>query len=242
MMLIMIVLSVIALAVIKQGVFETYIGYLLSRLIYVSHVDSVAFQYLWPNFPRFNSMASIIAGCDVIVCACLFAITYLQTKRPHPVMHRFLASYVALFHVLVGFLWATDLLTLKRVLVVLLSISTLICFSAGVVAARKRLNEGKFYLFACCAALIQAVLLTARFAFGFEPSFIGTYNAVRLALIVDALMMGMAIIYRYNYLRQTAIEESLTQAQRNLSLSQRLGVLVGQYERVTTQSMCCEGD
>ena len=237
MMLIMIVLSVIALTVIKQGVFAAYTGYLLSMLVYVAHVDGVAFQYVWPNLPRFNSMASIVAGSGVIVCACLFAILYLQTKRFHPLMHRLLGGYIALFLILVGVLWAIDPQTLKRVLVVLLSISTIICFSAGAAAARKRFTEVKFYLFAYGAALIPAILFTARFAFGFEPSFISTYDAVRLALIVDALMMGMAIFYRYNYLRQSAMEESLAQANRNLALSQRLGLLEGQYEQVTLQSL-----
>ena len=43
-----------------------------------------------------------------------------------------------------------------------------------------------------------------------------------------------AIFDRYNYLRQSAMEETLAHTQRNLALSQRLSALEERYEQVTT--------
>jgi hypothetical protein len=63
--------------------------------MYVAHADGAAFQYVWPNFPRFNSMASVVAGSGVMVFGGLFAITFLQTARYHPIMHRVLQAVVA---------------------------------------------------------------------------------------------------------------------------------------------------
>lgn len=233
MMLVMIALAVVALVVLRQPVFAAYAGYLFSMFIYVAHADGMAFQYIWPEFPRFNSMASVVAGTGVLVFACLFAISFLRTRHLHPIVHRFLLTIVTSVLVIVAVLWTTDPQLLKRLLVLMLTVCASACVIAGFIAARTRFREVRFYVFAWFAGLIPAVLFTARYSFGFEPTFITTYDAVRLALIFDALMMGLAIFDRFNHLRQSAMEETLAQAQRNLMLSQRLVSLEESYQQVT---------
>jgi len=233
MMLVMIALATVALLVLRQPVFAAYAGYLLSVFIYVAHADGMAFQYIWPNFPRFNSMASVVAGSGVMVFGGLFAITFLQTRRYHPILYRVLLAVVASVLAVDVILWATDPQLLKRLLVLMISVCTLTFVTSGVVAARTRFREVRFYLFAWLAGLMPACLFTARYAFGFEPTFITTYDAIRLALLFDALMMGLAIFDRYNHLRQSAMEETLAHAQRNLALSQRLALLEESYQQVS---------
>lgn len=236
MMLIMIALAIVALLVLRQTVFAAYAGYLGSVFIYVAHADGMAFQYIWPNFPRFNSMASVVAGSGVMVFGGLFAITFLQTARHHPVMHRVLVAAVASVLAVDAILWATDPQLLKRLLVIMISVCTLCFVAAATIAARTRFREVRFYLLAWLAGLIPACLFTARHAFGFEPTFITTYDAVRLALLFDALMMGLAIFDRYNHLRQSAVKETLAHSQRNLALSQRLALLEESYQQVTANA------
>lgn len=232
MMLVMITLAVVALAVLRQPVFAAYAAYLLSVFIYVAHADGAAFQYIWPNFPRFNSMASVVAGSGVMVFGGLFAITFLRTAQFHPIMHRVLLTVVASVLAIDVILWATDPQLLKRLLVVMILISTLCFLTASLVAARKRFREVRFYLFAWLASLIPASLFTARYAFGIEPSFITTYDAVRLALLFDALMMGLALFDLYSHLRQSAFDETVSQTQRNVALGQRLALLEERYAQV----------
>jgi signal transduction histidine kinase len=236
MMLVMIALATVALAVLRQPVFAAYAAYLLSVLMYVAHADGAAFQYIWPNFPRFNSMASVVAGSGVMVFAGLFAITFLQTARYHPIMHRVLQAVVVSVLAIDVVLWSTDPQLLKRLLVVMISVSALCCLTAGLIAARTRFREVRFYVFAWLAGLIPAILFTGRYGFGFEPTIITTYDAIRLALLFDAMMMGLAIFDRYNHLRQSAMEETLAHAQRNLALSQRLASLEESYQQVTANA------
>src|SRR5690606_3631514 len=118
-------------------------------------------------------------------------------------------------------------------LVVMISISVLVFLAAGLVAARTRFREVRFYLFAWCAGLIPAALFTARHAFGLETTLVTLYDAVRLALVFDALMMGLALFDRYNQQRQAFLEESLAQAHRNLALSERLAALEERYEQAS---------
>jgi signal transduction histidine kinase len=181
-------------------------------------------------------MASVVAGSGVMVFAGLFAITFLQTARYHPIMHRLLQAVVISVLAIDVILWSTDPQLLKRLLVVMISVSAFCSLTAGLVAARTRFREVRFYVFAWFAGLIPATLFTARYGFGFEPTIITTYDAIRLALLFDAMMMGLAIFDRYNHLRQSAMEETLAHAQRNLALSQRLASLEESYQQVTVDA------
>ncbi|MGV3551968.1 sensor histidine kinase [Rhizobium sp.] len=234
MMLVMIALASVALVVLRQWVFAAYAAYLTSVLLYIAHADGTAFQHIWPDFPRFNSMASIPGGSAVMIFASLFAISFLQTARYHKIMHRVLLAVIAVVLGVDIFLALVDPQLLKRLLVLMISISVLACLVAGLVAARTRFREVRFYVFAWFAGFIPACLFTARFGFGIEPEFVTAYDAIRLALIFDALMMGLAIFDRYNHLRQAAMEETLAHAQRNLALSQRLALLEDSYQQLST--------
>ncbi len=240
MMLVMLALVTVALIVLRQAVFAAFGGYLLSMLVYVSHSDGVAFQYIWPEFPRFNSIASVVAGSSVMVFGGLFAMSILQTARFHPVMHRVLIGVIGSVLLINAVLIPTDTQLLKRLLVFMISICTLTYLLSGLVAARTRFREVRFYVLAWMVLLIPVSLFTARFAFGFELQFLTLYDTIRIGLVFEALLMGLAIFDRYNFQRQSAMEESLAQAQKNLSLSQRLGVLEDQYQQVTTKAQARE--
>ncbi len=236
MMLVMIALAIVALVSLRQPVFAAYAGYLVSILAYIAHGDGTAFQYVWSNFPRFNSNASTVAGSSVMIFGALFAISFLQTKRYHPVMHRILQGVIVAVLLVDIVLWPTNPQLLKRLLVLMISASVLTFLAAGVVAARTRFREVRFYLYAWFASLIPAMLLTARFAFGLETTFITPYDATRIALAIDALMMGLAIFDSYNHQRQTAMEETVAHAERNLALGQRLAVLEQSYAQVSANA------
>jgi signal transduction histidine kinase len=233
MMLVMVVMASVALLVLRQPVFAAYAAYLGSIFLYVAHADGVAFQYLWPNFPQFNSMASVVVGSAVMVFGGLFATSFLQTRRFNPIMHRVILVVITLVVLIDAALWIPAPQLLKQFLVVMISVCTLTFITAGVLAARTRFREVRFYLFAWLASLIPAILFTARFAFGFESPLITLYDTVRVALVFDALMMGLAVFDGYNQQRLAALEGTLAQMQRNLALSQRLAALDERYEYVT---------
>lgn len=232
MMLVLAAMASVALLVLRQPVLAAYVGYVLSVLVYVAHTDGVAFQYLWPNQPQFNSMASVVAGSSVMVFGGLFATMILQTRRYLPIMHRVILALIASLLVLDVALWVPAPQLLKQFLVVMISICTLTFMTTSILAARTRFRAVRFYLFAWLASIIPAALFTARYAFGFETNIITLYDTIRLALIFDALMMGLAVLDSYNQQRRESLETMLVHAQRNLALGERLAVLEEQYESV----------
>ena len=234
MMLLMMALAAVALVVLRQPVFAAYLGYISSIFLYIAQADGTAFQVLWPGLPQLNTMAASVAGSGVMVFGGLFAMTFLRTARFHPVMHRVLLAVVVAVLALDIVLWAVDPKLLNRLLVYMILVCVVAYLAAGLVAARTRFREVRFYVLAWAASLIPAILFTARFAFGLETSLLTPYDAIRLALVVDALMMGLAIFDSYNHMRQAAMEETLAQTRRNLALSQRLAALEERYAEAAT--------
>jgi signal transduction histidine kinase len=163
----------------------------------------------------------------------VFAISFLETGRHHPVMHRILLGVVISVLLLDAALWAADPKLLNRLLVYMILLCVLTFLAAGLVAARTRFREVLFYIFSWTAGLIPAFLFTSRLAFGNEQTLITPYDAIRLALVVDALMMGLAIFDSYNHQRQQAMQQTLAHTRRNLALSQRLALLEDRYAQVS---------
>jgi signal transduction histidine kinase len=232
MMLVLVAMASVALLVLRQAIFAAYAGYVLSLLVYVAHTDGVAFQYLWPGQPQFNSMASVVAGSSSMAFGALFAMLILQTRRYHPILHRIIGGLIVSVLIVDIALWATAPQLLKQFLVVMISVCALTFMTSSIIAARTRFRAVRFYLFAWLASLIPAALFTARYAFGFETTIITLYDTIRLALLFDALMMGLAVFDSYNQQRQAALEATLAHARRNLALGERLAVLEEQYESV----------
>ena len=133
-------------------------------------------------------------------------------------------------------LWAYDPQLLKKILVIMITVSASIFLAAAIVAALQRYHKVRFYLFARAACLFPASMFTARHILGFEPEFISLYDAMRAALVFDAYMMGFAALDQLRQSRERALADSLALAQRNLALGERLAVLDQSYEKLATQS------
>ncbi|MEH6832908.1 MAG: sensor histidine kinase [Sulfitobacter sp.] len=239
MMILLIVAALVSLLMLRNWIFLAYSAYAASALLYIMHVDGVAFQYLWPNFPGLNSKASIFAGSGIIVFGAIYSRMYLKTARLHHIMDKVLLGVIAITVSLDVTLFFTNPQLLKKILI-FMSLLAITCFAfAGCVAALKRYREVRFYLFAWIGAMISAVLLNLNhlFGVGLDQTFI--YDSLRTVMVFDAAMMGLAIVDRYNQLRGSqavALERSLGEAKRNLELSERLTALTGNYDNMVNDA------
>lgn len=239
MMLVLIAIALLSMLVLRQAIFPAYIAYAASTLLYIMHSDGVAFQYLWPGFPLFNSVASVVTGSAYVVFGSIYARVFLNTHKYHPLIDKVLLAIIAgtVLLVLSAFVIETSLVKKYLILVALFAVTVFTV--AGLVAARQRFREVRFYVLAWLGAAASAAMMTSRHWFGVEISQEFQYDSMRAVMVIDAMLMGMAIIDRYNQLRanhQTALESSLHQAQRNLDMTKRLRDLEARYELVVQNS------
>ncbi|MEL6915464.1 MAG: sensor histidine kinase [Pseudomonadota bacterium] len=220
----------------RQGIFIAYSAYALSALLFIMHADGNTFRYLWPNAPAFNAFASVPLGVAIICFGANFARQFLQTTIYHPVFDKVLVATITIALALGVSSLVVDTQLVKKLLVLAAFGSVLVFTASGINAARTRFREVRFYLIAWSGAVISSAIMTSRHWLGFEISEDVQFNSMRIVFVLDAALMGLAILDRFNALRRSqsdALMHSLAQAERNLDLSRRLQALEKSYRLAT---------
>ncbi|MEM8539710.1 MAG: sensor histidine kinase [Pseudomonadota bacterium] len=233
MMMILILAAFLASFVIWHPIFPAYIAYSGATLLFLMHVDGVAFQYLWPGFPNFNSYASVVTGGFYGVFGAIYARIFLNTKKHHPIIDKFLVGTVIVLLTMMVSGMVVDPSLIKRYMILVVLFSLGLFTLASILAARQRFKQVRFYLVAWLGATVSAFLMMLRHWFGIEISQEFQHDSMRTVMIFDAVMMGLAIVDRYSQVRQdrqNALHASLGQAQRNLDMSNRLRKLEARYD------------
>ncbi|UYV37203.1 sensor histidine kinase [Rhodobacteraceae bacterium D3-12] len=221
---------------IVAAVFAGYLGFVL---MFVMQSDGTAFQYIYPAFPGFNSIASVVWGGGFILFSAIYARTFLRTRQEFPIIDFWLKALMGtVFALWLGMLFA-DRQQIKLFFVMLSLITILSCLGASLVVARRHFRKVRFYVFGWSAAVGSSLLFNLIHVFGLEVNPEVQTNTMRATMAIDALFMGLAIVDRYNQMRQTrqqALHASLEAAQRNLELTRRMANLERQLDLLDTAS------
>ena len=236
MMAIVITISLLSLLILRRRVFLSYFFYTVVILPFLMHTDGVTFQYIWPNAPRFNNYFSIIIGLFVAIVPYDFARQFLRTKIFHPQWDKFMTVMMIVTPIIIIPLALFDPQKAKQLLMLLVLISIASGAFVGILAAFKRFKEVRFYVLAWFLGAGSLSVMNLRH---FTESEIGKsteLESLRLAIVVDAILMGLGVADRYIQLaadRRKADAKSLEQAQMNLTLGDRLHDLEEQYRLAT---------
>ena len=236
MMLIVIATSFLSLVILQRRVFLSYFLYVVVILLFLMHSDGVTFQYFWPNAPQFNNYFSIIIGLAFSIVPYDFAREFVRTKRFHPRIDKVIIFMMVVTPIIMIPVAFIDPQQAKRILMFLTLIAMLIGTFAGVLASFKRFKEVRFYVLAWVFGAGSGTVMNLRH---FTDSAIGQHvelDSIRIAILVDAIMMGLGVADRYSQQlkeRRKADVRSLAQAQQNLKLNDRLYDLEEQYRLAT---------
>jgi len=219
-----------------RPVFFAYAASTLTTLFFIMHFDGTGFQYIWAGWPQFNGDASLYLCVFSIFFGAMFGREFLQTKRYHKIMDKvFLLLMIIAVLVLVGTSFL-DTQSLKWYAVLLFPFTHLWYMIAGLVAARKRFKEVRFYVIAWTGVFVGSAGVLLREIIGIEMTEAAVWDTLRVVCVADAAFMGLGLLDRYNQIRiasQESIKSSLKQARRNLQLTQRLNDLEKQFETVS---------
>lgn len=232
MMLLLTGAAFLACVLTRRAIFAAYGCYACMAMLFVMHADGNTFQYLWPHAPGFNAYASVLLGAGLIVFGANFARMFLRTAIFHPVLNVLLIGLIGLTLAMVAITAFGFTQEIKKLLVLTAFLSSILFMVAGLVAARTRFREVRFYVIAWLGAVVASAIMTGRHWLGIEISEEVQYDAMRVVMVTDAVMMGLAILDSVNQMKQAqrqALEQALAQAQRNLDLSQRLNQLEEHY-------------
>ena len=232
MLLLLVLISFAAFIATRQGIFAAYSAYGGFGLLFIMHGDGNAFQYIWPSLPLFNGYASILLGTGLIASGANFTRLFLSTRKYHPVLNKLLLALIFGELALVASTVVVDTQLVKKLLVMLALFGAVLFTVSGLIAARTRFKEVRFFVIAWSGAVISSAIMTSRHWFGIEISEEVQFDSMRIVFVLDAALMGAAILDRFNQMRHAqgqALQSSLKEAQRNLAMSGRLRSLENKY-------------
>lgn len=232
LMILFIVVAALAFFLFRYAIFPIYVCYATTVLLYVMQRDGFAFQFLWPAWPEFNAISSLPLGCLLAFFAITFSRQYLSTVRSYPVMDRLLRAgmLISLLFIPYGIFideqsakeWATWWVFL--VATVLLVIGVRSWFRLG--------NRQLFFVFGWLGVVTASLTMVLGGYFNFEISRETTLDAIRLAMVFDAIMMGFAMAERVLQVRRerdAALQRQVRSMQANLDLHDRINTLESRY-------------
>lgn len=215
-----------------------YAVYLGFGALFVFNRDGFGFQFLWPHWPAFNNIASLVLGAGLVIAGSLYTRVFLRSAERHPRLHRVLGANAWAALALGAFGLLGSLSLGKQWMVLLATASCALFLAAGVVAARSRWREVRFFVIGWAGVLtFSASLVAARHVFDLRIPGDLALDSMRAVIVFDALMMGLALVDRYVHLRAVQarmVEENLQIAERNLELSRRLERLEQRAHTATT--------
>ena len=224
--------SLIAYAALRMPIFMAYSAYALSVLMYLAQVDGVAFQYLWPNAPAWNQLASLPLGCALGAAAAVFARIFLDARNKYPLINWLLAVIIAGCVAILLFGLLVDERMAKRAATFWVMLGALCYFLIGVYALRRQSPQMYFFVIGWFGIVTATVSIAARDLAGLPFSRAETLDIVRLAMVFDATMMGLAVVSGIVLLRRErdrSFREEMRAVQKNLTLHERLNVVESRY-------------
>lgn len=232
-MAVLIIASIAGWLATQRFVFGAYTAYALCVLLYLAHLDGTTFQYLWPFAPEWNTFASLPIGCAVGFTAAYFVRAYLNVREDHPTGNKILWFIMAgcialpLSVPLIGESAAKAYSTLW------VTAASLVYLGIGIQAVRREPHLRLWFFLAGWAGIVIASLtLTGRDILNFETGRRDSVDVIRVAMVFDAVMMGLAMAAGITQLkreRDQSLREQYLTAQRNLALHERVNSVESRY-------------
>ncbi len=184
----------------RQAPYLLYCLQELSIALYLLHMDGYAFEYIWPNFPGFNAIASPLLGSASVGFSVLFAMLFLNTKEHVPRVNwtlRFLTlcAFVVALSAIFFDIRTTNQMSLG---LAVLTICYLIVVSAYLYS--RGVQTAGYYLLAWIVRLIGSIQFTWFFG-GFEDSPPANALAIlKISIILQAIIFSIGLAAQYRRL------------------------------------------
>lgn len=187
--------------------------------LYITHMDGFTFQYLWPNAPAWNSIASPVLGSSANFAALLFSIAFLRSRDYTPVYYRWLTALlwasgltVALCFVLPSRI--TNQIGLTMIFVIALSL-----LPHAIYVVRHGHISARYYLLGWTFMLSGVSFFGARMLGLISDDGVAPLSILKVTILMESLSLALGLADQH---RRLHIEHAKTQERLVETLEGRL--------------------
>lgn len=222
----MTLVSTVYLMAMGFGTAGYYGAYILISGLYLFHTDGYAFQYLWPDAPRWNSIAVAPIGMAMVAAGCLFARSFISAPKYHPRLNTLLLACIAIATVLlVVSIFGLESRWFKTGTLLFVVATSILYLTSGILAARRGQAGAVFFVIGSLAIISTICFGAAGYLFPgqFNQDVAGHYG--RYALLGEGTAFSFAILLHILNLRRErdrALQREVQTAQEKLAVSEAL--------------------
>ncbi len=177
----------------------------MAILLFMLHMDGLAFQYLWPESPGWNAHATMVFGHLVNLMALLFTIFFLELKDRAPRLYQLLGTMAAISFTM---LLATPLVEPQfsdQVGLAISGLGGLVLFGTGVYIALKGYRPARYFvagwLFMSLGSFLYGLANLAIITTTIAPILF-----LRVGVLAEALLLSYGLSDQLKTLDETAQE------------------------------------
>ncbi len=207
--LMLLVWSGLVFVAVRDNAFLAYFAYVAAFGLYMSVNTGFAFQYLWPDSPRWANTCLLVLLNVSLIAALQFSITILRSRDYTPRLFfvaRLLQFAAAIAVALVPVLAYS---VLVKPVTFLILISVLFLITLGVVSLLAGSRPARFFVVAWSAFLAGSIIFLLK-NFGVLPHTFMTQHSWQVGSLLEMILLSMTLSSRMSELQQQSRTDPLT--------------------------------
>lgn len=183
----------------KDKTFLFYVFTVLSQVIYCFGRDGLAFQYLWPEMPFFNTILYRFAQFGMVFFTILYSSSFLQTRMYLPKIHEMMqGAIIVRFFVLIMsafvFIKAEYLMLIDGIILSLPFISSILVLNKGI---KYVANFVVGFVFLYTAFFLTT--LQVHGIFNIAPL---DWYAINIGIFCQSIFISMALLEQFSFFKE----------------------------------------
>ena len=207
--LMLLVWSGLVFVAVRDKAFLSYFAYVAAFGIYMTVNTGFAYQYFWPDSPRWANSVLIVMLNLAIVSALHFSVTILRSRDYTPLLFRIAQVFQGLGVLGVALTPFMSYSSLVRptAFVALLAVAFMI--TLGIVSLLAGSRPARFYVTAWGALLVGSVIFLFK-NFGLVPHTFMSQHSWQVGALLEMLLLSMTLSSRMNELKHQSRTDPLT--------------------------------
>jgi serine phosphatase RsbU (regulator of sigma subunit) len=185
----------------RDSVYGHYSAFVFVFIIYQMCIQGHAYEYLWPDSPRWNKRVVLVSLNLALLFGARMAMEFLQTSVNSPRIHKALAIVCWISVGATPIIFMADYHLLVRWYLPLLPLNLVLALAAGFSSWRSGYKPARFYIISWGVFLVLSLVEYLR-GHGIVPANVVTTNGARIGSASEMCLLAFSLADRIAILRE----------------------------------------
>jgi two-component system NtrC family sensor kinase len=220
----------------KDRVYLWYVSFQVAMVLGQLAVDKLAFQYLWPELPRWAARSEQVFGCAAVAAGTMFARRFLEIGAVSARLDRVLSLLTWVVCALGIVAVFTEHARFKMLVGLAFVFCVLAIFYAAVAAFRAGRNNARFFLVAW-SIILASVFIVVPTSFGLVPAIVSPDWILKIGSAAEAMLLSLALANRISIMRREREHAQLELLELRAAQAQELEHQIAERTRELSQAL-----